>query len=175
MKSLTEIRTEAIFKGACAGSLYPFKYLNEPLSPEKELLAWQVILGNIEWLRIKVILFAEDVPEIEKKANYIAVQYDFSGKTIEYGFKDGKKEGLYIEFYRDESISILRTYRKGIIHGIEKDYHWSSSFNIEPIKYSIWYYWEGNLVTKTQYYFNELENYIAKNCRLLLKAFKGIF
>jgi len=172
MKTLTEIRTEAIANGACEGNLYPFRYLNEPLSPEKELLAWQVVLGNRKWLIYHYILCEKDIPEVEKKANYIAVEYYFSSKIAEYGFKDGKLEGLFIMFYDNGSISSLRTYKKSFKHGIEKRYFRtpSGSRNI-----SIRCYWEDNLVTKTQYYYNVIAEYITDNCRLLLKAFKGIF
>ena len=119
MKTLIQIRDEAIAKKACETQLNPFcKAIDEG----DDLLAWQMVLGNNEWLIDAGIIKKSDLKAICIEAQGIGLRFYTSGNVeSRWNYKDGKLHGLCEWFYESGNIKHRYNYKDGKLPGI---YEW---------------------------------------------------
>ncbi|MCX6154447.1 MAG: hypothetical protein NT007_09820 [Candidatus Kapabacteria bacterium] len=154
MKTLQEIAGLAKAKGACESQYNPFI---AALEAGDELLARQIVLGNIEWLEEEDI--GLDIKEVCKLADNIGLAYHQNG-AIErrFNYKDGKLHGLCEEYYTDGAITHRFTYKNGELHGLCEGYYESGAIERRTdykngTKHGLceWYYESGAIMCRTNF------------------------
>jgi hypothetical protein len=74
------------------------------------------------------------------------------------GFKNGKKHGKWVKYYRNGSLESINRYRKGDLFGKQKDYYSNGQlqvlwkFNNYRIEYIKMFDEEGNKLTKEEFF-----------------------
>ncbi|MCX6154448.1 MAG: hypothetical protein NT007_09825 [Candidatus Kapabacteria bacterium] len=109
MKTLQEIRDLAKAYAACESQYKPFV---AALEAGDKLLAWQIVLGDIDWLEEEDI--GLDIKEVCKLADNIGLKYYENGAIMWRDiYKDGKRHGLCEEYYESGAIMYRTTFKDG--------------------------------------------------------------
>lgn len=119
MRSLNEIAEFAKQHKACSRQYKPFV---KAIKEGNELLAWQIVVGNLDWLCSEGCEL--DLLEVEKLAQGVGVGFHLGGQlSYRNTYKNGEPHGTWESWYENGQLSHRYTYKNGERHGVCEGWH----------------------------------------------------
>jgi antitoxin component YwqK of YwqJK toxin-antitoxin module len=127
MKTLKEIYEKAIQHKPCGSQITQFK---KAIDAGEELRAWQMLLGNIIWLRDNNIEI--DILELYERAHNVGCTWYNNGQlSAEYNYKEGKRDGISCGWYPSGQLLSECNYKEGKRDGICREWYASGQLEFE--------------------------------------------
>lgn len=118
--TLETIRQAAAQAHACEAQFRPFC---QAIDNGNELLAWQIVLGNRDWLNQNLIFLPSNLEEL---AHGIGIRYYNNGQLAEkINWKDGKIHGLREWYYENGQLMEKSNWKNDKWHGLSELFYQS--------------------------------------------------
>lgn len=124
LENILEFATQ---KNACIAQLNKFKQLIEEQNHQS---AWQTVLGNIHWLKVKG--YPIEVSDVERLTNGLGVTWWDNGEVMSLRpYENGKRHGTYKDFTPHGILNTETPYKEGNIHGVRRLWHGNGQPHME--------------------------------------------